>query len=126
MSGLVIERLTIFEDSAVTLRDRVIDSDGDAVVQADVSSIAYAVRDIADPSTTVASGSLTVNSVVYNTLQTDDWTVDSTGYNFMATLAGSCFPAGDKVYRVEVVFTMASGGPLYVVKEVSTVERFGG
>lgn len=126
MSGLVIERLTILEDSAVTLRDRVVGSDGDAIQQADVSSIAYAVRDITDPSTTVASGSLTVASVVYDTLQTDDWTVDSTGYNFMTTLSGTCFPSGDKIYRVEVVFTMASGGPLYVIKEVSTVERLGG
>lgn len=126
MSGLVIERIAILEDSPLTLRDRVIGSDGDPIQQADVSSIAYAVRDTADPSTVVASGSLTVASVVYDTLQTTDWTVDGTGYNFAATLAGTCFPSGDKIYRVEVVFTMASGGPIYLAKEVSTTERYGG
>lgn len=126
MSGLVIERIAILEDSPVTLRDRVVDASGDAIQQADVSSIAYAVRDTADPSTVVASGSLTVASVVYDTLQTGGWTVDGTGYNFAATLAGSCFPSGDKIYRVEVAFTMVSGGPLYVVKEVTTTERLGG
>lgn len=126
MAGATIERITIIEDSPVTLRDRLVDTDGTSVVQADVSSIAYAVRDTTDPSTVVASGSLTVASVIYDTLQTTGWTYDATGYNFAATLAGICFPSGEKVYRVEVAFAMAAGGTLYVAKEVSTIERMGG
>ena len=124
--GFAIERITAAEDSEVTFRDRIIDQSGDAIQQADVASIAYRVADVTAPSTVVASGSLTVASVVYDTLQTTDWTADATGYNFKASLAGTCFPSGEKAYRVEFAFTMTSGGPLYVLKEVSTVERFGG
>ena len=124
--GFAIERITSAEDSEVTFRDRIIDQSGDAIQQADVASIAYRVADVTAPSTVVASGSLTVASVVYDTLQTTDWTADAIGYNFKGTLAGTCFPSGEKVYRVEFTFTMGSGGPLYVLKEVSTAERFGG
>lgn len=126
MSGATIERITAYEDSAVTFRDRIIAATGTAIVQADVSSIAYSVRSVADPSTVVASGSLTVADVVYDTLQTTNWTADSTGYNFRAVLAGTCFPLGDIVYRVEFVFTMTSGSPVISMKEVTTIERMGG
>lgn len=99
MAGIITGAAT--GASGVTLLARILGNAGIPIVQADISSIAYTVRDLAN-ATTVTSGSLTVSSVVTNALVDNDprWTVDSaafpgpdgrTGYNFVATIAASAF-----------------------------------
>ncbi len=116
----MITTTTIWEDSGAYLMSRILGSDGAAIQQADVSSIAYSVYDMDDTSSP-STGSLTVANVVYDTLQTDArWTKDSTGYNFGWAAGASLFAGGDKVYTVEVAFTPASGEVYHVVFQVRT------
>lgn len=88
---------------------------GTPLVQADVSTIVYTVYDVtAAAAVTGHSGqSLTVSSVVFNTLQ--GWDTDTIGHNFRATLAGTAFPVGGNTYQVEFKFTMADGTVGFVI-----------
>lgn len=89
--------------------------DGAAGVQADFSAGAYATYDMAAPATEITTGSLTISSVVFDTLQTDArWDVDSTGYNFGWQAPASLFPDGGTVYRVKVTLTLTGGAPVYL------------
>lgn len=92
-------------------------NEGNAVVQADVNTVSYAVYDLnaSTPSTAVTSGSLTVSDVILNTLTDDNiWNAlgDLTGRNFIHTVAGSVFSTADHTYRVlyTVVLTVGAGG----------------
>lgn len=113
---------------------RILGNAGSPIVRNDISTIGYTVRDLTTGQT-VASGSLTVASVVYNSLQQSDprWEVDNEdtpgpdmrwGYNFAATLPASAFaslftvePADWQVpyevrphrVRITVEFTPVSG-----------------
>ena len=101
----------IDERSGCVLLARLTGDDGDAIVQADVSSAAYEVWDITDSPVVRITGatSLTVANVVYNTLQTDArWTKDSTGYNFAMVLPAASVPDAHS-YRVDVQITPAAG-----------------
>jgi len=112
--------VTIYEDSGAYLMARVLGGDGSAVQQSDISSIAYSVYDMDDTSSP-GTGSLTVANVVYDTLQTDSrWTTDTTGYNFGWSAPASLFATGDRVYKVEVLFTPASGEVFHVQWDVTT------
>jgi hypothetical protein len=117
-----IHALTVFEDSGFSLMARVQGSDAANVQQADISSIAYSVFDLSDTTTATATGTLTVASVVFDSLQTDArWTEDSTGYNFRWDVPASIGATGDKVYRIEIAFTPASGEVFHAVFEARTV-----
>ena len=100
---------TIFEDSGVTLMARVNIEDATAAQQADITSISVVVTDLSDESVALASTSLTVANVVFDTLQTDArWGADTTGYNFRYTVAASVLT--DPVeYIVEFKWTPATG-----------------
>ena len=117
---------TIWEDTGPYMMARITGNDGANVTQSDVSSISYVVVDMTDTDTAVASGTLTVASVIYDTLQSGDsrWTEDSTGYNFGFTLAATAFPTGARTYRVDCDFDMATGENLAVVFEIVTKKRF--
>jgi hypothetical protein len=100
----------VLEDSGKRLMNRITDDSGTDLEQADVSSIAYTVYDAADLSSSTASGSLTVSTVIYDTLQTDSaWDTDSTGYNFGWSAPSSIFSKGGILNKVEIAFTPASG-----------------
>lgn len=102
-----IHKTAMFEDSSGTFMCRMLASDGSAAQQADVTSIAYIVYDRTGGAS-VISGTLTVANVVFDTLQTaSPWTLDSTGYNFKATLPTTAFPTGGRLYRVEFKWTFA-------------------
>lgn len=102
-----IHKVVVMEDTSATFMCRMLASDGSAAQQADVSSIAYSVYDRTGGSV-VTSGTLTVSSVVFDTLQTGaPWTYDSTGYNFKTTLATTAFPTGGRLYRVEFKWTFS-------------------
>jgi hypothetical protein len=106
---------TVWEDTGATCLGRFVGQDAAAITQASLTSIAYKVYnlDSATPTTATATGTLTIASVVYDTLQTSDdrWTVDSTGFNFLDTTAGAAanLATGDQRYRIEYTFTPASG-----------------
>ncbi len=110
----IIGKVEILEGESVPLLSRVRAYDGGYLIQADVSSIAYQVDDLDDPTATGSTGSLLASNVIFDTLQTGNlWTEDSTGYNFAWTPAASLFvgatiAGGTKVYRVEVKITPAA------------------
>ena len=94
---------------AAAFRARMVGFNGAPWVQADLSAIAYKVFDADHGGALVISGSLVVSSVIYNTPQTDDAWPYADGFNFSAILAGTCFPAGGRLYLVEFLFTTAAG-----------------
>jgi len=110
------------EDGSATLEAREVIRDGTGTTvagegncakQADLSSITLKVFDISiDPPTEILSATLTISSVIFDSLQTDaTWVpvVDSTGYNFRYIVPTTAFPTGDHKYRVEVKFTTTGG-----------------
>ncbi len=104
----------IYEDGTCTLLARVYGASGTAITQATCSSIAYTITDTTN-STVVDSGSLTIASVVYDTLQTDAiWTRDSTGYNFKWTPAYTSFPTPSVTYAAEALVVTTSGARINV------------
>lgn len=118
----LVTKAVVHEDTSVTLLARVMVDASNTLtpaVQADFSAIAYQVYNAGTQVTT--STSLTIASVIYNTLQTGTiWGVDDTGFNFKATIAAGSFPAGNQVYTVEVKFTLAGGNVFFGVAEVHT------
>lgn len=104
--------------SAWVLLARVLGTDGEPVTRAGLSSITYAVNRIdgAGDWTSTGTGTLTINSVVYDTLQTGDdrWGEDpDAGFNFAATIPASCFQTGGQEHQCDVTFTEA-GGSVFV------------
>lgn len=101
----------VYEDSTFSLMSR-FEVDGSNATQSDCSSITVRAWDVDDYSTAVLSATLTVSSVVFDTLQTDGrWSVDSTGYNFRYDVADTVCTLPGHQYRFEVVVT-TSGGKL--------------
>ncbi len=98
----------VAEDStfAVMLRLQV---DGNNATQAVLSSITWKAWDEKDTATAYASGTLTVSSVVYDTLQTDGrWSADATGYNFRHDITQATFTDPGR-YLIEYTVTMTGG-----------------
>jgi len=113
-----IAHVTIYEDSGVTLMSRIVGHDAANIAQADVTS---ATRKVFLNGATNSSTTLTVASVVFDTLQTDArWTVDSTGYNFADVVDDDVFTAGDGVYTVEYKITPATGADYHWTRRVHT------
>jgi hypothetical protein len=103
---------------------RVIGPTGSALVQADITSISVSIYDTADGSL-VATHSLTVSAVIFNTLQNDArWTPDNTGYNFLWICSPADLPGGNKTYRVQFTFTPASGSAFILPFEVKTTKIY--
>jgi hypothetical protein len=111
---------TAFKNGSATFLARLVGNDGEYLLPADVAAAAYTVSllDDRDPDgrTPVAghSGiSLTVNQVLYGSMQTDViWTVDSLGYNFKHVLdvaTHPAFPIAGRRYLVEYALTPTSG-----------------
>lgn len=111
---------TAFKNGSAVLMARIVNSAGQNVQQTGVAAIKYSVFEL-DPcrpdELTVVSGhddvSLTVGSVIYDTLQTDGlWTVDEEGYNFRHELDVSqaeAFPKAGAQYQVRYELTPTSG-----------------
>ena len=121
-SASIPNDVNVIEDSGVRWMARILGQSGSAIVQADVSSIAYSVYDKSDTSTATTTGTLTVGDVIYNTLQTDSrWGKDATGYNFGWNVPASIFAAGNKTYRIEVKITPSSGEAIHIVRDFPVV-----
>ena len=108
----------VAEDStfAVMLRLQV---DGVNATQSVLSAITWKAWDEQNTGVVHASGTLTVSSVVFDTLQTDGrWTADSTGYNFRHDITQATFTDPGR-YLIEYTVTMTGGnsfiaGPVVV------------
>ena len=131
----------VFDNGTGTMLARLIGADGDALVQADISTITYSVFliDDQDPDNKTAAPGylnvpLVVADVIFDTLQTDAiWTVDATGYNFLHTPdtgpSSSGGPAGEgpvfltagRRYLVEYTLTPASGPPIILRFRVNVI-----
>ena len=120
MANTVATPGRIFKNSTGTFMAKIIGADAAEIAQADISSIAYSVygRDPdCEDTQTVVSGhdgvTLTVASVVFDTLQTDSrWTVDTTGYNFrfeIDTSEDEAFTVRGTKYLVHVELTPITG-----------------
>ncbi len=125
-----------FGGSGTAVWGRVVNpTTGVYLTQGALSAITYTIRDLSR-GTTVASGSLTISSVVFDTLQTGDlaWVQDAIGYNFKTILPGTAFAftavndaAGlpqPRTFLISVLFTPASGQPFYQTWTVAALPVF--
>jgi len=111
------------EDSSFSVMGRVVVA-GTLWTQASVSGITYKVFNASNAE--VSSGTLTVSSVVFDTLQTDGrWDIDSVGYNFRHDNDHQVLTDAGR-YRIEYEVTMSAGNrflldPIFVdVQEMLT------
>lgn len=99
-----------------------VDEEGDALKQADISTITRTIYTAtgSDPATaTSGPTSLTVSSVVVDTLTNDNlWTLDSIGRNFADTV--TTFDAANAIYRVVYTFTLTGGAVMTLVYQHTT------
>ena len=114
-----------FKNGSVTMLARVVGADAAAIVQADISTIAYTVYLLDDQdadSRTAVTGhdaaALSIATVIFDTLQTgDEWTEDDTGYNFSHVLdvsSNEAFAIAGRRYLVEHILTPATGQVILV------------
>jgi len=83
----------------------------------DIETITWAAYDVEGDGTAFTSGSLTVATVMSNTLITGGmWSADSTGYNFTHAIDNSEFTTGGKRYRFEHVFTWSAGSTQSILR----------
>ncbi len=117
MSALEPLKVFIYEDTSPTWLARVEGADAAPIVQADVTSIAFSVRNRDVTATEHNNGALVVADVVFNALQTDAlWTIDTEGYNFKWTLTPTELDQADEhQYLIEVVFTMVDASKIVIV-----------
>lgn len=115
--------LSVFEDTGAVIMARVYGNAGTAITQASLSSIVCKVYDLTNGDTLIATRTLVIASVVFDTLQTSDprWTEDDTGYNFLDVVEATNFPEGGRTYRLEYKFTPASGQVFAFKARVDTV-----
>lgn len=125
MSDLAtLTKAVIWEDSTATFLARLYYRNTSTnnlalLTQAATTSITYAVY---NGSTSVSTGTVTVASSVLDTINTGSiWTVDSTGFNFIHSIAASVFSSPDTIYRIEYKVTLATSGDVgWIVYEVET------
>lgn len=112
------------EDGSCDIRARIMAKDatgstansgeGYALRQADLSAISLSVYDITSegsPTLVTGPGTLTIASVISNSLVTTAalWKADTYGYNFAYVLPPASFPAGGRIYQAEFKFTTTGG-----------------
>lgn len=122
--GAILVIGTTYEDQGVVVLGRVRDWEADLLVQADFGSITLKLFDESSstPNTAIYSATLTVSSVIYNTLQTGGgWTVDSTGWNFRTSIAGQYFADPCHQYRCEVLFAPTGAETFFGVAQITTI-----
>lgn len=96
------------------------DGEGNVLLAADVSTITAKVFDLGtdeaeDAGTAVSPDpTVTVASVIFDTLRTVGWGEDRVGYNFRHDLGPTYSATGGEFRRVEYTFTLAAGGVVFV------------
>jgi hypothetical protein len=118
----VVNQGTAIEDSGIVLMARVQNISGTNITQGSVSGITYSVFDLVDGTAVVSGSSLTVSTVVFDTLQTPAiWTTDTTGYNFRHDAPATALPNGERTYRFEYKFTPTSGEVFWALFDINTI-----
>lgn len=127
--------IQVYEGTNVTTVARVTLPNGVPLAVGDIGTdpqITLYVYDITDGGTTQAasynsngSGHTTDSTLAKGTaikgmINDGYWTVDSSGYNFIHTVAGAVFAEGGRRYRLEYHITTTSFGTVFVVTEVET------
>lgn len=117
------------EDSGGSIAARVRNAAGAYITQAGISSIQARYRRL-DKTGNTSTSSLTVASVVFDALQTDNFwkdikgrAIDTLGYNFRWDFSASIFTEPEAEYGVTFVFTPASGAAFNVDVKVTTKPR---
>jgi hypothetical protein len=85
---------------------------GQAVKQADLSSITASVTDTTTaPETVTYTSPLTISVVMFDVIQYGGlWWIDPvTGYNFLTELPPAAFPVRDRNYRCVIQFASTNG-----------------
>lgn len=99
-------------DGSVTIMGRIVGKDAANINQASVSSATLKVNDLStyDSPDETHSSTLTVASVIFDTLQTDDrWTKDATGYNFRAEVPAAAIGWEGGLHEAAVKFEWQDG-----------------
>lgn len=130
MAAVKTHAFAVWEDTGLIVMARIVGNAGTAITQASLTSIKMDVYDITDEDAPAAIGSqdtLTINSVVFDTLQDSDvrWTRDDEGYNFLHTVAATRFASAGPV-RIEFMFDPASGENFMMVWEGTVRARYAG
>ena len=101
-----VHRATVWEDSGLSIMDRVYGPTAALITQAALTSI---TATLFLAGVQVQQSTLTIATVVFDTLQTDArWTLDATGYNFRHDIAAAWFAVPGK-YRMEYKFDPVTG-----------------
>ena len=131
-SGVVVSPERTAPGNDVTFQARVcasegtgadITAEGDALKQADISTITRTIYQAngSDPATAVSGPtSLTVSSVVSDTLSNgnEQWTLDAIGRNFADTV--TTFDTANAIYRLVYTFTLSGGAVIVLLYQHST------
>lgn len=123
---------TVHKGATTTILARIVDNAAANVTQSAITSGTYSIflldDDDVDVRTAIANHqdvSLTVASVIFDTLQTDArWTVDATGYNFRHTIdvsTNEAFTIAGRNYLVEYLLTPTSGQVIIVRAKLACV-----
>ena len=119
----IIKQANVYEDGSAQVMARVLGNDASAVTQSSISSGTYTVHDYYLNTEVTSSTSLTIASVIFDTLQTDArWSADSTGYNFRFTVPAASLPSANTVYLVHAVLVPSSGENIPVHWKLTTME----
>ena len=125
-----ITRGETFEGVDPVIVQQINTADGTQLLQADVtgSTVSFTVYylDGGAPTTSVATGTVTVSSSVFDTLQTDGYWdgLDDTGYNFRHTMPAANLANGAGRYRIDYLAVTTSFNTIVWRAEVDVVEVY--
>ena len=127
MNSIPVFPVTFMEDGSAECRARIMTStnnsteaipgEGYPAKQANLTSITYKVTDLTDTSQTAVTGTVTISSAVYDTLQDHPLWQFTKGYNFFFTLPPTCFPIGGHTYTAEFKITYSGGDVGWLIFE---------
>lgn len=121
-------QVDFMEDGSAEVRARICTStnnstdpiigEGYAAKQANLTSITYAVFNLTTGDTTAtSSGTVTIASAVYDTLQESPVWSGEKGFNFLHVVPPAAFPTGGHKYVVEYKVTYSGGAVGWVICE---------
>lgn len=115
-TAVILARITASDGSGAATG---VNGEGNWLQQADLSTVTCKVFDITGQTVTVSTPTVTISSDVKDTPITSSalWTQDTTGYNFIHTIANTYFPSAGHRYRVEYKFTTTGGTVFHLVAE---------
>jgi hypothetical protein len=116
---------TIIEDASVYITALILNTPSNIpFTQSTISLITWKLFRT-DNRTQISSGTLTVASVIFNTLQTWPDKPNESGYNFATSFSGSLFASGASRYRLEITFTPTGGEAFPVIFNLNPLDLMG-